>query len=128
MVARAYTVAFEGIEARLVEVQCAISPGIPAFSMVCYIEKLLLISSWFKITKADIGESRSEGLERAQCTGCCNLHRRQLGAGTGHSLRPAPMSPKRDLVCIRSSCANERFQLIGENSRCLRCQKRLSYG
>jgi len=63
MVARAYTVAFEGIEARLVEVQCAISPGIPAFSMVCYIEKPLLISSWFKITKADIGESRSEGLE-----------------------------------------------------------------
>lgn len=34
MVARAYTVAFEGIEARLVEVQCAISPGIPAFSIV----------------------------------------------------------------------------------------------
>jgi len=76
MVARAYTVAFEGIEARLVEVQCAISPGIPAFSMVCYIEKPLLISSWFKITKADIGESRSEGLERAhftnflQCSEC----------------------------------------------------------
>ena len=38
MVARAYRVAFEGIEARLVEVQCAISPGIPAFSMVCYID------------------------------------------------------------------------------------------
>lgn len=34
MVARAYTVAFEGIEARLVEVQCAISPEIPAFSIV----------------------------------------------------------------------------------------------
>ena len=34
MVALAYTVAFEGIEARLVEVQCAISPGIPAFSIV----------------------------------------------------------------------------------------------
>lgn len=29
-----YTVAFEGIEARTVEVQCAISPGIPAFSIV----------------------------------------------------------------------------------------------
>ena len=74
MVARAYTVAFEGIEARLVEVQCAISPGIPAFSMVCYIEKPLLISSWFKITKADIGESRSEGLERAHFDRCCNVH------------------------------------------------------
>ncbi|MBM9595262.1 YifB family Mg chelatase-like AAA ATPase [Roseitranquillus sediminis] len=34
MVARTYTVAFEGIEARLVEVQCAVSPGLPAFSIV----------------------------------------------------------------------------------------------
>ncbi len=34
MVARSYTVAFEGIEARLVEVQCALSPGIPYFSIV----------------------------------------------------------------------------------------------
>ncbi len=29
-----YTVAFEGIEARLVEVQCAVSPGLPAFTLV----------------------------------------------------------------------------------------------
>lgn len=34
MVARSYTVAFEGIEARLVEVQCAVSPGLPAFHIV----------------------------------------------------------------------------------------------
>lgn len=34
MVARAFTVAFEGIEARLVEVQCALSPGVPSFSVV----------------------------------------------------------------------------------------------
>ncbi len=34
MVARAYTVAFEGIEAREVEVQCAVTPGMPAFSVV----------------------------------------------------------------------------------------------
>jgi len=34
MISRAYTVAFEGIEARLVEVQCAVSPGLPAFSVV----------------------------------------------------------------------------------------------
>lgn len=34
MTALAYTVAFEGIEARIVEVQCAVSPGIPAFSIV----------------------------------------------------------------------------------------------
>jgi len=34
MVARAYTVAFEGVEARLVEVQCAVSAGLPAFSIV----------------------------------------------------------------------------------------------
>lgn len=34
MVARAYTVAFEGVEARLVEVQCAVTPGLPGFSIV----------------------------------------------------------------------------------------------
>jgi magnesium chelatase family protein len=34
MVARAYTVAFEGVEARIVEVQCAVTPGLPAFSIV----------------------------------------------------------------------------------------------
>ena len=33
MVARAYTVAFQGIDARIVEVQCALSAGIPAFSI-----------------------------------------------------------------------------------------------
>ncbi len=34
MIARAYTVAFQGVEARLVEVQCAVTPGLPAFSVV----------------------------------------------------------------------------------------------
>lgn len=34
MVARAYTVAFEGVEARTVEVQCALAPGLPSFSIV----------------------------------------------------------------------------------------------
>ncbi|MEZ5797981.1 MAG: YifB family Mg chelatase-like AAA ATPase [Paracoccaceae bacterium] len=34
MVARAYTVAFEGVEARLVEVQCALSSGTAAFNLV----------------------------------------------------------------------------------------------
>ena len=34
MVARAFTVAFEGVEARMVEVQCAITPGLPSFSIV----------------------------------------------------------------------------------------------
>ena len=34
MVARTFTVAFEGVEARLVEVQCAVTPGLPAFSIV----------------------------------------------------------------------------------------------
>ena len=34
MVARSYTVAFQGVEAREVEVQCAITPGLPAFSIV----------------------------------------------------------------------------------------------
>jgi magnesium chelatase family protein len=34
MVARTFTVAFEGVEARLVEVQCAVTPGLPGFSIV----------------------------------------------------------------------------------------------
>ncbi|WP_101067659.1 YifB family Mg chelatase-like AAA ATPase [Roseovarius salinarum] len=34
MVSRAYTVAFEGVETRPVEVQCAVTPGMPAFSVV----------------------------------------------------------------------------------------------
>ena len=34
MVARAYTVAFEGIQARIVEVQCAVTPGLPMFNLV----------------------------------------------------------------------------------------------
>jgi magnesium chelatase family protein len=34
MVSHAYTVAFQGIDARLVEVQCAIAPGLPNFSIV----------------------------------------------------------------------------------------------
>ncbi|MFT5346310.1 MAG: magnesium chelatase family protein, partial [Dinoroseobacter sp.] len=34
MVVRAHTVAFEGVEARPVEVQCALSSGLPAFTIV----------------------------------------------------------------------------------------------
>ena len=34
MVARAYSLAFQGVEARIVEVQCAVTPGLPAFSIV----------------------------------------------------------------------------------------------
>lgn len=34
MVARAYTVAFEGVEARIVEVQCAVTAGLPSFNLV----------------------------------------------------------------------------------------------
>jgi len=34
MIARAHTVAFEGVNARPVEVQCAVTPGLPAFSIV----------------------------------------------------------------------------------------------
>lgn len=34
MGSQSYTVAFEGVEARMVEVQCAVSPGVPAFSIV----------------------------------------------------------------------------------------------
>ncbi|MGR3469288.1 MAG: YifB family Mg chelatase-like AAA ATPase [Shimia sp.] len=34
MVAKAYSIAFEGLEARLIEVQCAVAPGLPAFAVV----------------------------------------------------------------------------------------------
>ena len=34
MVARAYTVAFEGVEARIVEVQCSVTAGVPFFGLV----------------------------------------------------------------------------------------------
>mgnify|MGYP003662769760 CR=1 FL=1 len=34
MVSHAYTVAFQGIDARIVEVQCAVTAGLPAFSIV----------------------------------------------------------------------------------------------
>lgn len=34
MLARSYTVAFEGVEARMVEVQCAVAPGMPMFHVV----------------------------------------------------------------------------------------------
>ncbi|MGR3454334.1 YifB family Mg chelatase-like AAA ATPase [Pseudooceanicola sp.] len=34
MISRAYTVAFEGVDPRPVEVQCAVTPGVPAFSIV----------------------------------------------------------------------------------------------
>ena len=34
MAATAYTVAFEGVEARLVEVQCSITAGLPGFAIV----------------------------------------------------------------------------------------------
>ncbi|OWU83282.1 ATPase AAA [Oceanicola sp. 22II-s10i] len=34
MISRAYTVAFEGVEPRIVEVQCAVTPGMPGFSLV----------------------------------------------------------------------------------------------
>lgn len=34
MIARSYTTAFQGVEARLVEVQCAVTAGLPSFSIV----------------------------------------------------------------------------------------------
>lgn len=37
MITRAYTVAFQGIQARQVEMQCAVTAGMPAFSIGgCY--------------------------------------------------------------------------------------------
>ena len=36
MVQRVSTVAFEGIEARAVDVQVQVAPGLPAFTNLCY--------------------------------------------------------------------------------------------
>ncbi|MFT4716657.1 MAG: hypothetical protein ACI932_001844, partial [Paracoccaceae bacterium] len=45
MVAKAYTVAFQGVDARLVEVQCAVTPGLPNFAIVYSINYLYTVSS-----------------------------------------------------------------------------------
>ena len=42
MVATSYTVAFEGVDARLVEVQCALSPGSPHFALVGLPDKAVM--------------------------------------------------------------------------------------
>lgn len=39
MITRIYSVAFEGVEARLVEIQCAVTPGLPSFSIVGLADK-----------------------------------------------------------------------------------------
>lgn len=39
MIAIAYTVAFEGVEGRLVEVQCSVAPGLPSFTIVGLADK-----------------------------------------------------------------------------------------
>jgi len=39
MVTRAHTVAFLGVEAKPVEVQCALAPGLPAFNVVGLADK-----------------------------------------------------------------------------------------
>ena len=39
MVSRAYTAAFQGVEARIVEVQCAVTAGLPGFSIVGLADK-----------------------------------------------------------------------------------------
>lgn len=44
MVQRVSTVAFEGIEARAVDVQVQVAPGLPAFADVCTINRTLSYS------------------------------------------------------------------------------------
>ena len=52
MVSRTYTVAFEGVEARPVEVQCAVTPGLPAFSIVgLYLLKISVIYPHYQLVK-----------------------------------------------------------------------------
>ena len=46
MVAKSYTVAFEGVEAHQVEVQCAVTPGLPAFSIAGIIKLDFLLQHY----------------------------------------------------------------------------------
>ncbi|MEM9267509.1 MAG: YifB family Mg chelatase-like AAA ATPase [Pseudomonadota bacterium] len=54
MTATIHTVAFEGVEARKVEVQCALSPGLPAFSIVGLPERA--VSEARERVRAALGE------------------------------------------------------------------------
>ena len=55
MVAVTYTVAFHGVEARPVEVQCALAPGLPSFQIVGLANKA--VSEVFE--RAHIAEAAS---------------------------------------------------------------------
>ena len=54
----AYTVAFDGIEAKMVEVQCAVTPGMPGFAMVYGIKYYTLI-----IAKEDSHRDKDKSLQ-----------------------------------------------------------------
>ena len=46
MVQRVSTVAFEGIEARAVDVQVQVSPGLPAFNILWAIKSHAILQKW----------------------------------------------------------------------------------
>ena len=73
MVARAYTVAFEGVEARIVEVQCAIAPGMPYFGVVGLPDKAV-----------------SEAKERVRAAMAVNVDRAAVQAHHGQSFARRP--------------------------------------
>ena len=60
MVARVSTVAFEGIEARAVDVQVQVSPGLPAFHVVGLADK-----ADRRVSTLPFGEERRVGIARA---------------------------------------------------------------
>ena len=66
MAARAYTVAFQGVEAREVEVQCAMVPGLPGFAIVCACPESLARVLVVLVTILPFSGTRPRGGSRAE--------------------------------------------------------------
>ena len=61
MVAKTYTVAFEGVEARIVEVQCAISSGVPAFTLVGLPDKAVTEAEFMTAANTHFAKMDADG-------------------------------------------------------------------
>jgi len=86
MVQRVSTVAFEGIEARAVDVQVQVAPGLPAFHVVGLADKA--VSEARERVRAALIASR-----RAAITGCCGSRARSP-ISTAPSMSGASISPR----------------------------------
>ena len=110
MVARAYTIAFEGIDARIVEVQCVVAPGLPAFSLVGPPDKAvseakervraaLTAMSIALPLNASPSTSRLPTFQRKAAISTCQLRGRCLPPSTSFRRKTS----KRQLLCENSA-------------------------